>query len=80
MINLNSLTKNIKDGFKAPTGDSNRETPTKGALRFNTETGKRFLNNILEMGGSEEPMELFKRFRGREPQIDAMLRHAGISA
>ena len=47
---------------------------------FNTETGKRFLNNILEMGGSEEPMELFKRFRGREPQIDAMLRHAGISA
>lgn len=47
---------------------------------FNTETGNRFLNNILEMGGSEEPMELFKRFRGREPQIDAMLRHAGINA
>ncbi|CAK2171924.1 oligopeptidase A [Vibrio crassostreae] len=47
---------------------------------FNTDTGNRFLNNILEMGGSEEPMELFKRFRGREPQIDAMLRHAGISA
>ncbi|WP_172380496.1 oligopeptidase A [Vibrio sp. Vb339] len=47
---------------------------------FNTETGNRFLNNILEMGGSEEPMELFKRFRGREPQIDAMLHHAGINA
>ncbi|MDH5888617.1 oligopeptidase A [Vibrio splendidus] len=47
---------------------------------FNTETGNRFLNNILEMGGSEEPMELFKRFRGREPRIDAMLRHAGIQA
>ncbi|PMG26179.1 oligopeptidase A [Vibrio splendidus] len=47
---------------------------------FNTETGNRFLNNILEMGGSEEPMELFKRFRGREPQINAMLRHAGIQA
>ncbi|WP_105902821.1 oligopeptidase A [Vibrio gangliei] len=45
---------------------------------FNTETGQSFLNNILEMGGSEEPMELFKRFRGREPQIDALLRHAGI--
>ncbi|MUK76676.1 oligopeptidase A [Aliivibrio fischeri] len=45
---------------------------------FNTETGQSFLNNILEMGGSEEPMELFKRFRGREPQVDAMLRHAGI--
>ena len=47
---------------------------------FNESTGQRFLNNILEMGGSEEPMELFKRFRGREPQIDAMLRHAGIEA
>lgn len=47
---------------------------------FNQETGQSFLKNILEMGGSEEPMELFKRFRGREPQIDAMLRHAGINA
>ncbi|HCH01282.1 MAG TPA: oligopeptidase A [Vibrio sp.] len=45
---------------------------------FNKETGQSFLNNILEMGGSEEPMELFKRFRGREPKIDALLRHAGI--
>ncbi|MCG9790361.1 oligopeptidase A [Vibrio mediterranei] len=47
---------------------------------FNKETGLSFLNNILEMGGSEEPMELFKRFRGREPEIDALLRHSGISA
>jgi len=45
---------------------------------FNTETGQSFLNHILEMGGSEEPMELFKRFRGREPEIDALLRHSGI--
>ncbi len=47
---------------------------------FNSETGQSFLHNILEMGGSEEPMELFKRFRGREPQIDALLRHCGIAA
>ncbi|MBE8167585.1 MAG: oligopeptidase A [Shewanella sp.] len=47
---------------------------------FNAETGRSFLNNILEMGGSVEPMELFKRFRGREPQIDALLRHSGIAA
>ncbi|NAW56655.1 MULTISPECIES: oligopeptidase A [unclassified Vibrio] len=47
---------------------------------FNPQTGQSFLNNILEMGGSEEPMELFKRFRGREPQIDALLRHSGIAA
>ena len=46
---------------------------------FNAETGRSFLNNILEMGGSEEPMELFKRFMGREPNTDALLRHSGIA-
>lgn len=45
---------------------------------FNRQTGQSFLDNILSRGGSEEPMVLFKRFRGREPQLDAMLRHYGI--
>lgn len=45
---------------------------------FNSATGKSFLDNILSQGGSDEPMVLFKNFRGREPQIDAMLRHYGI--
>ncbi|BAJ00110.1 oligopeptidase A [Shewanella violacea] len=45
---------------------------------FNLGTGRSFLENILQMGGSEEPMVLFKRFRGREPKIDALLRHSGI--
>lgn len=45
---------------------------------FNAQTGKSFLDNILSRGGSEEPMALFKRFRGREPKLDAMLRHYGI--
>ena len=47
---------------------------------FNQATGEAFLKNILEKGGSEEPMELFKKFRGREPQVDALLRHSGIAA
>jgi oligopeptidase A len=47
---------------------------------FNQNTGRDFLNNILEMGGSREPMELFVAFRGREPQVDALLRHSGIVA
>ncbi|CDK51838.1 Oligopeptidase A [Escherichia coli IS5] len=47
---------------------------------FNRETGQSFLDNILSRGGSEEPMDLFKRFRGREPQLDAMLEHYGIKA
>ena len=45
---------------------------------FNRETGKSFLHNILEMGGSREPMDLFVAFRGREPNVDALLRHSGI--
>lgn len=45
---------------------------------FNAETGKSFLDTILSRGGSQEPMALFKCFRGREPQLDAMLRHYGI--
>ncbi|AWK13603.1 oligopeptidase A [Candidatus Fukatsuia symbiotica] len=45
---------------------------------FNATTGQSFLDNILSRGGSEDPMLLFKRFRGREPQLDAMLRHYGI--
>lgn len=46
---------------------------------FNPTTGQSFLDNILTKGGSEEPMVLFKRFRGREPQLDALLKHKGIS-
>jgi len=47
---------------------------------FDTQTGNEFLHNILEKGGSQEPMELFIAFRGREPEIDALLRHSGIAA
>ncbi|WP_432455703.1 oligopeptidase A [Agarivorans sp. QJM3NY_29] len=47
---------------------------------FNAETGLQFLHNILEKGGSQQPMELFKAFRGREPKVDALLRHSGIAA
>lgn len=45
---------------------------------FNQQTGQDFLNNVLEKGGSQEPMELFKAFRGREPNNDALIRHSGI--
>ena len=43
-------------------------------------TGRRFLENVLEKGGSEDAMDLFVAFRGREPEIDALLRHSGIAA
>ena len=45
---------------------------------FNRETGRSFLENILEKGGSAEAMDLFVAFRGRRPRIDALLRHTGL--
>ena len=46
---------------------------------FNKNVGHDFLTNVLEMGGSKEPSDLFKAFRGREPEIEALLRHSGIT-
>ena len=45
---------------------------------FDAKTGNAFLTEILEKGGSADAMELFKNFRGREPKIEALLRHNGI--
>lgn len=47
---------------------------------FNPQTGAAFRQSVLEQGGSREPMALFTEFRGRAPQVDALLRHSGISA
>ncbi len=45
---------------------------------FDKETAKSFRANILSKGGSEHPMELYKRFRGQEPTIDALLIRSGL--
>ncbi len=45
---------------------------------FSASAGVDFLQAILERGGSESPAELFRRFRGREPDVAALLRHSGI--
>ncbi len=47
---------------------------------FNRDTGLAFLEAVLEQGGARDPMDLFVEFRGREPEIDALLRHSGISS
>jgi len=46
---------------------------------LNPETGRAFRDAILARGGSEPPMQLFVKFRGREPAIDALLRHSGLT-
>ena len=43
------------------------------------ETAQKYLHHILEMGGSRSAMDNFKAFRGREPQLDAPLRHQGMA-
>ncbi|MDT8991484.1 M3 family metallopeptidase [Curvibacter sp. APW13] len=45
----------------------------------NPQTGRKYCQEILEAGGSRPAMESFKAFRGREPSIDALLRHQGMA-
>lgn len=47
---------------------------------FDQASGQAFLHTVLEQGGSKDALQLFVDFRGREPTIDALLRHIGISA
>ncbi|WP_374592919.1 M3 family metallopeptidase [Aquabacterium sp.] len=54
------------------------ETAVNGSV-LNVETGRRYRQAILETGGSQSALENFKAFRGREPRIDALLRHQGMA-
>ncbi|MEL4306546.1 M3 family metallopeptidase [Joostella sp. CR20] len=45
---------------------------------FSKEVAQKFKDNVLSQGGTENPMELYKRFRGKEPQPEALLRRAGL--
>ena len=45
---------------------------------FDKEVATKFKENILSKGGTEHPMKLYKQFRGQEPQVDALLRRAGL--
>ncbi len=45
---------------------------------FNKEVATKFKENVLSKGGTEKPMELYKRFRGQEPKPDALLKRAGL--
>jgi oligopeptidase A len=47
---------------------------------FNRQTGEAFCREVLESGGSRDPKDIFVAFRGREPSIEPLLRHSGISA
>jgi oligopeptidase A len=46
---------------------------------FDRDTGLHFLRQVLEQGGADDPMDLYVAFRGREPNIEALLRHSGLA-
>jgi oligopeptidase A len=46
---------------------------------LNPSTGERFRDEILAVGGSRPAADSFRAFRGREPKVDALLRHNGMS-
>ncbi len=45
---------------------------------FDSETAAKFRKNILERGGTDDPMKLYKMFRGAEPEIEPMLQRKGL--
>jgi oligopeptidase A len=47
---------------------------------FNAQVGRDFLHTVLELGGSQKAIDVYTEFRGREPSIDALLRHNGLAA
>ncbi len=53
--------------------------PANGGSTLDIETGRRFRRELLEVGGSRPAMDSFKAFRGREPALDALLRHQGMA-
>jgi oligopeptidase A len=56
------------------------EAGAAGGNILSAETGRKFQQEILAMGGSRSALESFKAFRGREPNIDALLRHSGMAS
>ena len=66
-------------GYKwAEVLDADAFSVFKGQGIFNRETATRFRKEILEKGGTANPMDLYKNFRGKEPGIDALLERSGL--
>ena len=58
--------------------DSDAFQAFKETTLFNKELAQKFREHVLSKGGTEEPMDLYKKFRGREPKIDALLKKRGL--
>ena len=71
------LSADAYSAFEETAAGTDDEEPEKSTV--SVETGRKYRNAILEAGGSRPAMESFKAFRGREPSLDALLRHQGMA-
>jgi len=73
------LSADAYAAFEESAASDTANNASKGSGTVNVETGRKYREAILEAGGSRPAMESFKAFRGREPSIDALLRHQGMA-
>ena len=69
----------IRDSLSADAYSAFEEAAKLTGSVLDPQTGTRYREEILEVGGSRPAAESFKAFRGREPSIDALLRHGGLA-
>ena len=74
------LSADAYSAFEEGRGANIVGTTGAGAGVLNPDIGARFRNEVLAVGGSRPALESFKAFRGREPRVDALLRHSGMIA
>ena len=74
------LSADAYSAFEEGRQDGRLQSTDEGAGVLNAEIGARFRNEVLAVGGSRPALESFKAFRGREPRVDALLRHSGMIA
>ena len=73
------LSADAYSAFEEARESARREAPSLAGV-LDAATGSRFLAEILAVGGSRRAIESFRAFRGREPSVDALLRHNGMIA
>jgi len=71
------LSADAYAAFEETAASTSESSP--GKTTVTVETGRKYRQTILEAGGSRPAMESFKAFRGREPSIDALMRHQGMT-
>ena len=73
------LSADAYAAFEETAAANDESGEASGKSTVSVEAGRKYRQAILEAGGSRPAMESFKAFRGREPSLDALLRHQGMA-